>query len=158
MLMVMIGSWRRKKSFPIRFLSYIPEYIFWFCVWFLLFDVFDLYEIQTNILKDYGITNNGSWYKLSKEEVDHVNFVLWLWRFIPPMFIFIAYEISHFFKKRYLKKKGLWEAFLRGELDGSSKTQTAQIDNKQDIGYWYELLQKGAITKEEYNKKKEELL
>jgi hypothetical protein len=41
--------------------------------------------------------------------------------------------------------------------DIKKKDVKAEID-KTDIGYWYELLQKGAITEEEYNKKKEELL
>lgn len=35
---------------------------------------------------------------------------------------------------------------------------SSNSSDKTDIGYWYELLQKGAITEEEYNKKKEELL
>lgn len=35
---------------------------------------------------------------------------------------------------------------------------SSNSSDKTDIGYWHELLQKGAITEEEYNKKKEELL
>jgi hypothetical protein len=37
-------------------------------------------------------------------------------------------------------------------------TNSSNSSDKTDIGYWYELLQKGAITEEEYNKKKQELL
>jgi hypothetical protein len=155
--MVMLGSWRRKKSFPIRFLSYIPEYILWFCVWFLLFEVFDLYEIRSDFLAGFGYTTPASWYKLTTEQQNLVNLYHALAAFIPPAFIFVAYEISHFFKKRYLQKKGLWEPFLRGELENKSNAQTNSSD-KTDIGYWHELLQKGAITEEEYSKKKEELL
>ncbi len=61
----------------------------------------------------------------------------------------------------YNKKSGLVPLVKAQAVLINNVRKNASSSNssdKTDIGYWYELLQKGAITDEEYNKKKQELL
>jgi len=38
------------------------------------------------------------------------------------------------------------------------KEKTSKVENSKDLNYWFDLKEKGAITEDEFNKKKEELL
>jgi hypothetical protein len=43
-------------------------------------------------------------------------------------------------------------------LINNIKEKTSRVENSKDLNYWFELKEKGAITEDEFNKKKEELL
>lgn len=43
-------------------------------------------------------------------------------------------------------------------LINNIKEKTSRVENSKDLNYWFDLKEKGAITEDEFNKKKEELL
>ena len=85
---------------------------------------------------------------------------------IPAIpFIFWEYQIRQFRKENGLPiYKNIEEDLIQMEIDQQvAREQKAykkvtESTDKNDINYWYDLFQKGAITKDEYEAKKRELL
>lgn len=50
------------------------------------------------------------------------------------------------------------EALLINNIKKKESSEDIKIDSKKDLKYWFELKEKGAVTEEEFNKKKSELL
>jgi hypothetical protein len=93
---------------------------------------------------------------------------------LSPFFLIGFFEYLHHKKIAELKKQGIVtkeqikEYFLTGQddevvraemrLEKEKLEKATQDANKKDLNYWFELKEKGAITEEEYQKKKEELI
>ena len=79
--------------------------------------------------------------------------------------IFWEYLIRSFRKERGLSiYKNIEEDLIQMEIEQQIAREQKAYNkvtgstDKNDINYWYDLFQKGAITKEEYEDKKRELL
>ena len=91
--------------------------------------------------------------------------ILWLTALFSPIFLVIWFE-RHIlkFRKEYGLPlyKGVWKETddIAERLEKEQNTVVVQSNevDKNDIGYWFSLFEKGAITKDEYEAKKAELL
>ena len=110
-------------------------------------------------LPEQGLTNS--------EVINFLIFVVVL--VVPPLLPFIVWEkkLRAWRRERGLPiNKNIEKELAQLELDERMLMEQEALKragavtaiNKDDLGYWHDLLQKGAITQEEYAVKKAELL
>ena len=148
-----IGKQINKASFGLRIGSYIVGYAFLFVVWLVI--------VNGNDLDPFGLVNLFE----HKSILDYIGTFITYW--IPPLLPIILKEWLVRIDRRSqgLSVYGdISEELEQMEVDRvmameeSGRAKAQDSVNKNNIEYWFELKEKGAITEAEYETKKSELL
>jgi hypothetical protein len=165
--MLKVGIWRRETNVVFRLLSYMPAYVFWFFfVWFWYYAI-DFGGFHSHMLAEYGVFNNAGLRRLAMESpnlASEIAFIENMVGFGLPLLIVGQVELRILIDKFFLSKEK-YQAKIDKKRENIEKIKgmwshgaVVNSTDKTDIGYWHGLLEKGAITEEEFNRKKAELL